>query len=90
MTLRSPKPIITQSNEWSCERQPLGVRDHALDVADEARVDEPVAAAVEHRRIDVGEDYAAPLADLAQHADRQVARAARDVERAASRTQPRQ
>ena len=70
------------------ERQALGVGDDAFDVAHKARIEQPVTADLEHRRIDVRQDHAAHLADLSQQADRQVAGAAGDVERTLTRPQP--
>ncbi len=62
------------------ERQPLCVGLHITHVADEAVVDQPIAATCEHRGIDVSEDHEAAFADLPGHAGRQVAGAAGNVQ----------
>ena len=81
VTLRSPKPMVTQSNELSAKgRRSASATMHSTLPAKPC-VEQPIAADLQHARIDVRQDHPAVLADLAQKPPRQIAGAAGDVER---------
>ncbi len=88
MTLRRPKPIVTQSKAAVREGQVLGIRNHERDLRRQAAVDQAVAAAREHLAVDVGEYREAVLAHLAREAGAEVAGAGGHVERAMARPEP--
>ena len=69
------------------ERQALRVRHDALHIAHESRIEQAVAADLEHGRIDVREHHSARLADLPQQPRRQITGPAGDVQSALTRPQ---
>jgi hypothetical protein len=71
------------------ERQRLGVREHVVDVAGHALVQETRAAFVEHRGVDVGDDDAATCADALRETYGEIAAAGCDVERLLAGPKPR-
>ena len=62
------------------KRQPLGVGLHTGDIAGEARIEQAVASAGQHRRVDVAQDHEPARADLPRQSRRQIARAACNIE----------
>src|SRR3569832_1308383 len=63
----------------------LGVSEHVVDVADEAAVDQGIAAAAQHGVVDVGGDDETLLAHALGEAGREVARAGGDVQHTLTR-----
>ena len=80
--------MVTQSNCESANGSFSALASTQRDVADEAGVQQAVAAFAEHRGVDVREDDHAGLADLLREAGSQVAGAAGDVERALAGCRP--
>ena len=90
VTLRRPKPIVTQSKMPSAKGRRSAFTCAHVTFDDEPFVDEPVAPACEHRGIDVREHDVPARAHLLRKTDGEIAGAAGDIQRALSRMQVRE